>query len=146
MKKLAACAVILLSLTSCNLVSSYNLADLFLKYAPSGYCPDLTVVNHGPDDVSFLTGDRSSVGVKVGASGSLSRIVGSDQRSDGSYPISGGVVKNGGAYTYDLGLKCSPASAELRQTYSVFSVVTLTEDPTTASGLRVTLVSPPLPY
>jgi len=143
MKKQAAFAVVLLLLTSCNLVNSYNLADLFLRYTPSGHCPDLTLVNYGPDTISFLTGDKSSAEVKVGASGPLSRIVGSEQRSDGSYPMGGGVVKNRDPYTYDLGLKCSAASVELRQNYSVYSVLTLTEDSTSASGLTMT-VAPPL--
>jgi len=143
MKKSAACAVVLVLLTSCNLVSSYNAASLFLNYTPSGHCPDLTLVNYGPDNISFLTGDKSSAEVKVGTSGPLSRIVGSDQRGDGSYPMGGGIVKNGASYTYDLGLKCSPASVELRQQYGVYSVLTLTEDSTSASGLIIT-VAPPL--
>jgi len=143
MKKSAACAVVLLLLTSCNLVSSYNAASLFLNYTPSGHCPDLTLVNYGPDNISFLTGDKSSAEVKVGASGPLSRIVGSEQRSNGSYPMGGGVVKNGASYTYDLGLKCSPTSPEVRLSSAVYSTLILAEDPTTASGLKVA-VAPPL--
>lgn len=58
------------------------------------------------------------------------------------YALVGGVAVNGGPYNYDIGFKCSPTSPELRQTYGVYSVVTLTEDSTKPSGLSVSVAAP----
>ena len=145
MKRMALVSGLLFfSMTSCNTVSSYNLAEFFIKYVPQGACPNITITNYGPDDIDFSR-NKSVIVVKVGSSSSFSPIIGSEMRSDGSYSIAGGVTKNGGPHNYDIGFKCSSTSPELRQTYRVYAIVTLTEDSTTPSGLSVSVV-PPIGY
>jgi hypothetical protein len=134
-------SLIFFSLTSCNVVSSYSLGTLFIKYLPAGNCPEIAITNYGRDDIGFLTGSETSVTVKANSSSPLSPIVGSD-KINGSYDITGGTVKNGGPYSYDIGLKCSSTSPEIRQIYGVYSTVTLTEDSTNPSGLSVSVVAP----
>ncbi|MGY2896154.1 hypothetical protein [Deinococcus sp. UYEF24] len=112
-----------------------------MKYIPMGNCPYLTIVNHGPDTISFYTKDGHTIRINNGDSDALWPIVGSPVTNEETYAINGGTVLENRPYSYDIGLKCSPLSPELRKAYNVYSTVILREDMTSPSGLSVSVTT-----
>ncbi|GGJ87183.1 hypothetical protein [Deinococcus aquiradiocola] len=128
----------LLALTSCNtLFATHSLSAVFVAYAPSGSCPDLSITNHGRDSVSFLTAN-TSVSVDPGMSRPLAPILGGETIG-GRYPINGGTLTSSDPYSYDFGFKCSPNTPEVRGTYRSFATINIKEDPSIPSGLSITV-------
>jgi len=141
MKTIIACASMLIFLSGCD--NAYKTAgNFYLKYVPAGACPDIKILNYGPDTLYFYAPSRKvNTNVNVGSSAPLSLIIGVPKTEDESYIINGGVIVNENLYSYDIGFKCSSTSPELRRTYDVYSSLTLTEDSATPSSLSVSVVA-----